>query len=526
MVVLFLSPGRWLTRGGLLVCVGAIAVISAALWVYLGRLRPPLTRDTLCAARHVLGDSVVAVLGVLAGLTYGYLLFIALTVPQSVNDTLLYHLPRAAFWKQQHGLGYVADSPDGRINAFLPNAEIELPWSMVLSGGDRFVGLVQLASVPAAVFAIGGTALRLGFTRREAAFGALAFASFTVVLLQAPTALNDLVVMSFLMLAAFFATGRSKRELALGALALALAVGAKGTVLFLLPALAAFALAVQPPRRWLALAGFGVAGVGAGSYWYIVNLSVSGEASGGISLDRGADPLLIRIGRSFGDLFELSNGDGDNILSFPLWLVLAFGATVAIAILAFGRSTGAGELDRPRRSRGRALCHSLGHLGARLVPRRAPCARRLRSLDVAPQSASGRLLGVAHALVVRTCFRPALRDVDRPRTARSERRTAVLARFHGARGSSYHCSFELAGHGLRQHEDALPRVRRRARLRDVRSCPADTTGCVGVHGARVCQHRNPRRVLRSAPGGAEHPSWESRARDGFPLVRPGIQRER
>ena len=77
----------------------------------------------------LLGDSVVAVLGVLAGLTYGYLLFIALTVPQSVDDTLLYHLPRAAFWKQ--GLGYVADSPDGRINAFLPNAEIELPgrWS-------------------------------------------------------------------------------------------------------------------------------------------------------------------------------------------------------------------------------------------------------------------------------------------------------------------------------------------------------------------------------------------------------------
>ena len=34
VVVLFLFPGRWLTRGGLLVCVGAIAVISAALWVY------------------------------------------------------------------------------------------------------------------------------------------------------------------------------------------------------------------------------------------------------------------------------------------------------------------------------------------------------------------------------------------------------------------------------------------------------------------------------------------------------------
>ena len=526
MVVLFLSPGRWLTRGGLLVCVGAIAVISAALWVYLGRLRPPLTRDTLCAARHVLGDSVVAVLGVLAGLTYGYLLFIALTVPQSVNDTLLYHLPRAAFWKQQHGLGYVADSPDGRINAFLPNAEIELAWSMVLSGGDRFVGLVQLASVPAAVFAIGGTALRLGFTRREAAFGALAFASFTVVLLQAPTALNDLVVMSFLMLAAFFATGRSKRELALGALALALAVGAKGTVLFLLPALAAFALAVQPPRRWLALAGFGVAGVGAGSYWYIVNLSVSGEASGGISLDRGADPLLIRIGRSFGDLFELSNGDGDNILSFPLWLVLAFGATVAIAILVFGRRhrvlaswIGLGAvvvvlsatlLVTWARVSYRVGLHALAAFGVSTSrPNRLPAG-----YWESPMHSS---FGLAFVLLFVTSI--ALVPRDRRGGLRFLPAFTALA-------AVPIIVLSLAGHGLRQHEDALPRVRRRARLRDVRSCPADTTGCVGVHGARVCQHRNPRRVLRSAPGGAEHPSWESRARDGFPLVRPGIQRER
>ena len=337
VVALLLSPGRWLTRGGLLVCVGAIAVLTAALWIYSGRPRPPLSRDTLRAARHVLGDPVVAVLAALAALTYGYLFFVALTVPQSANDTLLYHLPRAAFWKQQHGLAYVSDSPDGRINAFPPNAEIELAWSMVLSGGDRFVGLVQLTSVPAAVLAIGGVARRLGFTRREAAFGALAFASFTVVVLQAPTALNDLVVMSFFVLAAFFAAGKSKREFALGALALALAVGAKGTFLFLLPALAAFALAVQPPRRWPGLAAFGVAGIGAGSYWYVVNLSITGDASGGTSLDRGEDPLLVRIGRSFADLFELSNGVGDNVLSFPFWSVLAFGATVAIVMLVFGR---------------------------------------------------------------------------------------------------------------------------------------------------------------------------------------------
>jgi hypothetical protein len=333
MVALLLSPGGWLTRSAVLACMGALAVAATVPWLSLGRPRPPLTRISVCAARNALGDPVVAVLAVLVGLTYVYLLLFALTVPQSVNDTLLYHLPRAAFWKQQHGVGYVAGSPDERINVFPPNAEIELATSMIVSGGDRFVALVQLSSVAAAVLAIAGISRRLGFTRPQAAFGALVFASFTVVVLQAPTALNDLVVMCFLVLAAFFATGRSTREFGLGALALALAVGTKGTVVFALPALAAFVLTAQPPRRWLALGAFAVAGIGVGSYWYAVNLSRSGEAAGGTALDRGADPLLDRIGRSFGDLFELSNGDGDSILSFPIWSGLVFAACVAIVML-------------------------------------------------------------------------------------------------------------------------------------------------------------------------------------------------
>ena len=47
--------------------------------------------------------------------------------------------------------------------------------------------------------------------------GALAFATFTVVALQAPTALNDLVVAGLLAACAYFALGSSRAELALGA---------------------------------------------------------------------------------------------------------------------------------------------------------------------------------------------------------------------------------------------------------------------------------------------------------------------
>ena len=84
---------------------------------------------------------------------------------------------------------------------------------MILSGGDRYVALVQLLALVAACFAIAGIARRLGFGRSAAAFGALVFATFTVVLLQTPTALNDLVVALFLIVCAYFAIG----ELAHGA---------------------------------------------------------------------------------------------------------------------------------------------------------------------------------------------------------------------------------------------------------------------------------------------------------------------
>jgi hypothetical protein len=332
-ISLLLSPGGWLTRGSFSACVAVVAVVAFFLWVGLGRPRPPLSSALLRRGREALSDPAVAVLATVVLLVYAYLLLVALTVPQSVPDTMLYHLPRAAFWKQQHGVAPVSASPDDRINVFPPNAEIEMAVSMILSRGDRFVGIVQILSVIATVVAIAGIARRLGYTARQSMFGALAFASLPVVVLQAPTALNDLAVMGYLVIAAYFAMGPTKRELALGALALALAEGTKGTMVFALPALALFALATQPFRRWLELALFGLAGLVAGSYWYIVNVSATGGATGGQNLDRGSSQLLERFARTIGDLVEVSNGDGASLLAYPWWTAVAFFLCAVGAVL-------------------------------------------------------------------------------------------------------------------------------------------------------------------------------------------------
>ena len=414
LVSLGLSLVDSFARAALLVVFAVWLALATLLWVRRGRPRARLV--VVAPVREALRDRAVAVLAALAVLTHAYALVVALTVPQSLPDTMLYHLPRAALWKQQHAVGYVPNAPDERLDVFPPAAEIETAVSMILSRGDRYVALVQLLALVAACLAIAGIARRLGLGRSAAAFGALAFATFTVVLLQTPTALNDLVVAAFLIVCAYFAMGSSRTELALAALALALAVGTKGTAAFALPALALFVLASQPRRRWWSLIAVGAAGIAVGSFWFAVNVAETGHLTGGVVVDRGVHPLGERIWRSVADLLELSDGENTALLASPLWGLAALAIALVVALLLWRRSRAAAGVV--------VLVGAIAFLAAPLlvtwVRVRSTCrahAANAIGLDVA--APAGRLptgfLRVAHALVVR----PGLRDpASRRRGAR------------------------------------------------------------------------------------------------------------
>jgi Dolichyl-phosphate-mannose-protein mannosyltransferase len=326
-------------RTALLVVFGGWFVLAGLVWLRRGRPRAQI--HVVAPVREALRDRAVAVLAAAAVLTDAYAFVVALSVPQSVPDTMLYHLPRAAFWTQQHAVAYVPNAPDGRINVFPPVAEIEAAVSMSLSRGDRFVGLVQVLALIGACLAIAGIARRLGFGLSAAAFGALAFATFTVVVLQTPTALNDLVVASFLVVCAYFAMGSSRMELALAALALALAVGTKGTAAFAIPALALFAFASQPRRRWWAIVALGAAGIAAGSFWFALNLVEAGHVTGGVTADRGVNPLRDRVWKSVADLLELSDGENTALLASPLWGLGLLAVALVVGLVLWRRSRAA-----------------------------------------------------------------------------------------------------------------------------------------------------------------------------------------
>jgi len=318
------------TRDWVLAVFAVCFVLACLVWVRHGRPQAPILR--VAQVREALGDRIVAVLAGLAALTYAYALLVTVTVPQSLPDTMLYHLPRAALWRQHHAVAYVANVPELAVNAFPPNAEIETASTMALSGSDRYVGLVQLLALAFACIAIAGVARRLGFDRRAALFGALAFSTYTVVMLQASTALNDLVVASLLITCVYFALGSTHTEFALGALGLALALGTKLTTVFALPALVVFVLASQPRRRWATLALYGAVGVAAGSFWLWVNMYETGSFTSGGTVNSAGQGLGYRVLWSFLDLLEMSDVDGTGLLASVLWGISPLVVALAVAL--------------------------------------------------------------------------------------------------------------------------------------------------------------------------------------------------
>lgn len=277
VMVLAVSPFDALTRGWLVLALAMLTGTAAAVWVLRGRPAQPSLRPFLSAGRDVLRDPVVALPAAAVGIGFVYSAVLAIATPPNDYDTLWYHLSKAAFWRQEHGVGYVERANDLRLDVFTPGAELVSGWAMTLSGDERFAALFQLFGLAATMLAIAGIARRLGLDRRAAALGALLFASLPVVVLQASTALNDLALASFLVIVVYFLLRDSRLHLALGGLALALAVATKATALIALPVLALLAFGLTPRRRWLDVALAGAGGIALGAFWYYVNRAETGS---------------------------------------------------------------------------------------------------------------------------------------------------------------------------------------------------------------------------------------------------------
>lgn len=282
VLALALSPLAWLRRPALLAGLLLACAISLSLWWRVGRPVPPVLRTAFAIARGRPRNAAVVALLAGATLASAYAVVLALGTPPVTWDALHYHLTRAAFWRQDGAIGYIAQAFDARLNANPPHAEILLAFALELTRDERATAFVQLSAWLACGIGVVALARRLGLSRAEAVFGGAAFLLLPIVVLQSSTTHNDLVVASLLVVATVFTTRRARSELALAGLAVGLAVGTKVTAVYAAPILLAVALLAEPRdagSRIRRVAALG-AGAAAGSWWYAMNALHTGDVLG------------------------------------------------------------------------------------------------------------------------------------------------------------------------------------------------------------------------------------------------------
>jgi hypothetical protein len=330
---LFLSLFADLTRGALIGGVAAVFVGAGAVWLLRGT--PRLTLPDWRSLVHELRRPELLVLAVVVVLALAYVLALIVGTPPNGWDPLNYHLARAAFWVQSGGVGYIDGAYDERLNFNPPNAEIAIAFLLGVTRNEVSAGFVQFFAALACAGGVFVLARRYGLDRAASIFASLLFLTLPIVLLQSSGAKNDIVVASFLVCATVFVIGRSRSELSLATLSLALAVGTKFTGAYGILVLVALAW-VAPPRidRARRIAALAI-GLIAGSYWYWVNAFETGHLLGDQSntgtLTAPLHPrenLLTAYGLLV-DFFDVSGAQGADI-----WLYVIAAAVVGAGLIA------------------------------------------------------------------------------------------------------------------------------------------------------------------------------------------------
>ena len=243
-------------------------------------------------------------------------------------DCMAYHLARAAYYMQQGS--FAAFDANYWAQVVHPvNATALTVFTLVATGNENLTQFWQFASYWVSLAALFGIASAIGFTRRAALCGALLFGLFTICLMEASTAQNDLFVTAGVGSAAYFFLSWRRApatwRLALSGVSLGLAIGAKASALLAMPSLIVIALcallrkpAMSPPAtRSCARTVLSVTAAIAGALLFVLpagyvrNLTVVGHP---------VAPASVRAEHSFEGrpLSERARAGGRNALRYAI----------------------------------------------------------------------------------------------------------------------------------------------------------------------------------------------------------------
>lgn len=166
--------------------------------------------------------------------------FIGVTVPPKNYDSMTYHLTRATFWKQNHTIDHYLTRNIRQIENPM-NAEIGFLWLMIFTNSDSILFLIQWASLLIIIIALYKTLRLIGFRRSISLVASFIFSTLNMVIFQASSTQNDLLIASFMLLTIYFILKVIKSDnlefkfIILAGLTAGLTIGTKGYSFLFVP---------------------------------------------------------------------------------------------------------------------------------------------------------------------------------------------------------------------------------------------------------------------------------------------------
>jgi hypothetical protein len=249
----------------------SLLVIVSALWLL--QKKPPLFEPFLSMRlQSILRDSKVflrknPILAIfLGGIVIAYIINAALIVlvPPNNTDGFYLHMTRVGYWLQNRS--FLPFATFFNIQVFYPlNAQAQIYWTVLFTRSDQLAGFIQYFAGLFSSIGVFGIARLLGFRKTQSLFASLLWLSFPQVLFQSTSVQNDLVPAAYLAISLFFLVQGSKttsklHTIPLSALSLALALGTKQTVFFILPGLGIMIILIglKVKQTWRFVKIFGI----------------------------------------------------------------------------------------------------------------------------------------------------------------------------------------------------------------------------------------------------------------------------
>jgi 4-amino-4-deoxy-L-arabinose transferase-like glycosyltransferase len=222
-----------------------LAIIAIVLWVVKGKpmifgaYKSKVSFQSI--KESIKSDPLLWILSISVIGAYLVNALLIIVVHANNNDSLAVHLARIGYWLQ---FGSFKPWPTANYYqiSYPFNAQVQMFWTVLLSGTDQLVEFVQWFSAVFAAIAITGIGKLLGYTRKQSVFSGLIWASLPLILLQSTTTQNDLISASVVIIGLYYLFLGIKRQkiiaMILSGLALGIALGIKQTAFFVLPGLA------------------------------------------------------------------------------------------------------------------------------------------------------------------------------------------------------------------------------------------------------------------------------------------------